>query len=101
MTRSRLPQRRRSEAISFEFGTVPHIAYFSNGADGQLAEVFLNAGKEGSAADVIGREVAVVLSIALQYGTPLETIYDALPKLHDGSPAGPVGMALKLREESK
>ena len=98
--RSRLPARRESTLIEFDYGGVSYTAQFANGVDGALAEMFLNAGKEGSAADVIGRECAVVLSIALQFATPLNVIYDALPKLADGKPAGPVGMAIaKLRKE--
>ncbi len=96
MTRARLPNRRRNTFIDFQCNGVPYTACFANAEDGTLAEVFLNGGKEGSAADIIGRECAVVLSIALQFGTPLNIIVDALPKLADGNPAGPVGMALKL-----
>ena len=98
--RTRLPDRRQSTSITFDYGGVSYNAQFSNGADGALAELFLNCGKEGSAADIIGRECAVVLSIALQFGTPLDVIFDALPKLADSKPAGPVGMAIaKLRRE--
>jgi ribonucleoside-diphosphate reductase alpha chain len=78
---------------------VPYRAQFSEGKDGTLAEVFFNAGKEGTALDIMGRECGAILSIALQHGTPLKTIRDALPKLATGKPAGPVGKALSEIEE--
>ena len=92
--RTRLPNRRNADVIDFVYGGVPYTACFSYGADGKPAEMFLNAGKEGTAADIIGRECAVTLSIALQYGVPLSVLMEALPKLATGEPAGPVGMAL-------
>jgi hypothetical protein len=62
--------------------------------DGRLAEVFLNSNKPGSAIEAVDRDASVVVSIALQFGTPLETIKDALTKDHDGTPATVVGAAL-------
>lgn len=97
--RSRLPDRRRSETISFEHGGVPYEATFSRFPDGSVGELFLSAGKTGSAADVLGRDAAVLLSIALQYGVPQQVLYDALAKLVDGSAAGPIGAALTLVDD--
>ncbi len=94
--RIRLPYRRRSPAFSFEHDKVHYRAQFSNTDDGRLMELFLNGGKEGSAAAILGQECSIILSLALQHGAPLETIIDALPKLSDGNPAGPVGVALKM-----
>ena len=92
--RTRLLNRRMSTTVEFDYSGVHYTASYSYGSDGKLAEVFLNAGKEGSAADIIGRECSVILSIALQYGTPIEVITESLPKLANGEPAGPVGMVL-------
>jgi ribonucleoside-diphosphate reductase alpha chain len=47
-------------------------------ADGQLAEIFISNHKVGSDADTAARDSAVVCSIALQHGVPLETIRRAL-----------------------
>lgn len=94
MKRQRLPARRESPAFSFKHNELPYTAQFSKAENGDLMELFLNAGKEGTAADTLGRECAVILSLALQHGTPLATIIDALPKLSNGSPAGPIGAAL-------
>ena len=94
--RTQLPSRRLSETISFEHCGVPYEASISRFADGSIAELFLSAGKTGSAADTLSRDTAVLLSIARQYGVPLQLMYDALVKLGDGSPAGPVGVALQM-----
>jgi hypothetical protein len=93
--RAKLPDRRNATVIDFDYGGVSYVTYFGCGVDGTLAEIFLNAGKEGSAADIIGRECAVSISIALQYGVPLAVLMEALPKLANSEPAGPVGIALK------
>lgn len=93
--RHRLPSRRNSEAVTYECAGVGYRALFSRAANGQPAELFLNAGKEGTAASVIAKECAVTLSI-VQYGTPLQTIYEALPKDQDGAACGPLGMAIEL-----
>lgn len=99
--RRRLPPRRCSPAIEFEHGGVVYRAQYTIDETG-LAELFLNCGKEGSTADTFGREAAVILSIALQHGTPLDVIRDALPRLADGSPAGPIGIVIaQIEREEK
>lgn len=94
-----LPNRRVSEAFDFECMGVAYRANTSRFEDGTLGEMFLEAGKIGTAAHIIAKESAVVLSIALQYGVPIDRIYDALPKLSDCFPAGPIGVALKIASE--
>ena len=101
MTRSRLPQRRNAELVSFSHEGVSYTAHFGCDGNGRLAEIFLDAAKEGSTANTVARECAVILSIALQHHTPLSIIRDALPKLQDGSPAGPIGVALSHFEQGR
>ena len=67
--------------------------------NGEISEIFINAGKAGSAADVMSKDLAVVFSIARQYGVPLDTIRDAMLKLDNGKAAGPLGRALQIAEE--
>lgn len=92
--RRALPNRRRGEAVEFEHDGLRYRANFSRFSDGSIAEMFLDAGKTGTSANIIAKESAVILSIARQFGAPMNTLYAALPKLADGSPAGPVGAAL-------
>jgi hypothetical protein len=89
-----LPSRRRSEAIDFEHEGLHYRACFSRYADGSIAEMFLDAGKTGTSANIMAKEAAVIFSIARQFDAPVEVLWSALPKLQDGSPAGPVGAAL-------
>jgi hypothetical protein len=96
MSRRRPPDRRDGELFTFDHDGVSYIAQFSRDGDGQPYELFLTCGKEGTTANIVAQECAVILSIAVQCGTPLSTLFDALPKLADGRPAGPVGMALAM-----
>lgn len=97
--RDRLKSRRMAELFSFSHEGVSYTASFGRNEEGGIRELFLDAGKEGSTANTVARETAVILSISLQFGTPLSVIRDALPKLADGTPAGPVGMALGFVSE--
>jgi len=99
MTRRRLPNRRLAETFDLEVGGLRYVASIGRFADGALAEVFLTNGKCGSDADTAARDGAVVASIALQYGVPLEVIRHALMRNRDGSACGPLGAALDLLHE--
>ena len=77
-TRWRLPNRRFSETFAFECGRFRYTATISRFSDGKLAEIFISNHKTGSDADTIAKDSAVVCSLALQHGVPLETIRRAL-----------------------
>lgn len=95
MNRTPLPNRRPHEAADFYFWGRKFIAGF--GWDGnRLTELWLNSGKSGEQAQVLAQDAAVVLSLALQYGAPLEVIAHALKRHPDGSPQGPIGAAVDL-----
>jgi hypothetical protein len=64
--------------------------------DGRIAEIFLSNHKVGSQADTAAKDSAVVCSIALQFGVPLEVIRRALMRDGQGRPSGPLGVALDL-----
>ncbi|MDE2468718.1 MAG: hypothetical protein KGL35_08245 [Bradyrhizobium sp.] len=97
--RQRLPDRRDSDFLTFDhMGQTVHVSA-SRYETGRIAEVFFNAGKSGTAIDIVMREMATVVSIALQSGVPLGVIEGSLPKLVDGAAAGPLGKALALLQE--
>jgi ribonucleoside-diphosphate reductase alpha chain len=54
--------------------------------------VFLNSTKFGSAAEASAQEAALVVSMALQHGCPLDTIRHALTA--KGVAGGPLGALL-------
>jgi hypothetical protein len=89
--RERLPNRRAAEVFDFEHDGRKWAATFSRFADGKVAEVFLGAPR-ASAIGELAAEAAIVASLALQSGCPLETLRHAL----DGRSAGPLGSALAL-----
>jgi ribonucleoside-diphosphate reductase alpha chain len=97
--RERLPNRRQSETFSFEHAGLRYIATASWFADGRLGEVFITNGKADSQADANARDAAILASIALQHGAPLDVIRKALLRDSRGQPSSPVGMALDMLAE--
>ena len=96
MTRAKLPNRR--PAISFAVEHRGHSYVVSIGNDGSSnapLEVFISFDQSGSELEATARDAAIVVSLALQHGCPVETIRDALTKDHDGSPASIVGAVLE------
>jgi hypothetical protein len=99
MNRQRLPNRRRSETFSFQCGGLAYTATVSWFPDGRTAEVFLANHKADSQAGTNARDSAVVASIALQYGAPLDVIRKALLRDPRGRASSPLGAALDLIAE--
>lgn len=100
MTRQHLPNRRALETFAFDHEGVACVASVGRFDDGSLAEIFINAGKLGSGVHTMARDAAVVFSISRQCGVPFGVLYAAMAKLEDCSPAGPLGVALKIAEQS-
>jgi ribonucleoside-diphosphate reductase alpha chain len=94
--RQRLPNRREQWSLDFEHDGIRYRVGVGKFVNGDIAEIFLDCDKRGSAAETSARDCAVLASIALQHGVPLETIQHALVKLADGSAAGPLGKALDM-----
>ncbi|MGO8907158.1 MAG: vitamin B12-dependent ribonucleotide reductase [Solirubrobacteraceae bacterium] len=73
--RKRMPRERRSLTHKFSIGG--HEGYITAGMyeDGTVGEIFLtDIGKEGSTLRGMMNSFATAISIALQYGVPLETL---------------------------
>jgi hypothetical protein len=96
MTRQRLPNRRESESLAFQWNNMAFVATVSRFSDGRIAEIFLSNGKIGSDTDAAARDSAVVCSLALQFNAPIETIRHALLRDSQGVAASPLGRALDL-----
>src|SRR5262245_32691014 len=85
--RKRLPKSRISRTTSFTVGGAE--GYMTSGAhdDGELGEVFLKLGKQGSTLAGVMDAFSIAVSIGLQYGVPLETYVSKFTNL-SFEPAG-------------
>jgi hypothetical protein len=92
--RRRLPDRRECEGFDFELGGQQFHATVGRFPDGAPAEIFLNAAKFNSAADVAARDAAVAINIALQHDVPANVLRKALMRDAQGGPAGPAAFVL-------
>jgi ribonucleoside-diphosphate reductase alpha chain len=70
--RTRLPNRRLAETFSFEVGRLRYTCTFGRFDDGRVSEVFPNDHRVGSDAGAAACDGAVVCSIALQHGVPVD-----------------------------
>ena len=71
--RKRLPKSRPSTTTSFTVGGAEGYMTAGSYPDNGLGEVFLKLGKQGSTLAGIMDAFSIAVSIALQYGVPLET----------------------------
>jgi hypothetical protein len=97
MNRHRLNNRRLHETIAIEHeGQRYKIGLgreFGAGVVGPVLEVFLNAQRVNTPADVLASDGAILMSMLLQYGCPPADIAHAMKRNPDGSPASPLGRA--------
>lgn len=92
--RDRLPDRRPAISTSFERDGARFemtAGYYPNGRPG---EIFLNADRANSLLDFLMSDAAILASIALQYGAPLDELRHALKRDSRGEPASPIGAAM-------
>lgn len=100
--RERLPNRRASDNITIQSNGVYMTVTVGRYGDGRAGEVFTSDIKAGTSADSLLRDAAVILSIALQYGTPIETIAGAITRNRDGSATSFMGALVDhLNKESQ
>jgi hypothetical protein len=93
--RARLPNRRLAETFKLEVGGLSYVRTVGRFPDdGRVAEIFLTNHKAGSTAGIMASDAAVVASIALQHGVPLDIIRRALMRDAQGRASGPLGAAL-------
>ncbi|HWC35670.1 MAG TPA: vitamin B12-dependent ribonucleotide reductase [Mycobacteriales bacterium] len=73
LVRKRLPRQRPSQTVSFSVGGAEGYMTAGSYPDDGLGEVFLKLGKQGSTLAGVMDAFSIAISIALQYGVPLET----------------------------
>jgi hypothetical protein len=100
--REKLPNRREAETFDVEAGGPHYTTTIGFYPDGRVGEIFLTNHKAGSEAGIMASDAAVAASLALQYGTPIETLRHALMRDPRGKPSGPLGVVLdRLAEEEE
>jgi len=62
----------------------------------EVTEIFLNSEKIDSFADLLSRDAACAISIALQYGVPLSALAHSMGRNADGSACSPIGELLDI-----
>jgi hypothetical protein len=95
-TRRRLPNKRHAETIAFQRDGSRYQLTAGYFPDGRLGEVFINADRADSLLDVLMSDAAIAVSLALQYGAPIDELRHALKRDGRGEPASPIGAALEL-----
>jgi ribonucleoside-diphosphate reductase alpha chain len=96
MTRERLPNRHTTIRRRFDFGGHRYYGDIGFYKDWRPGEVFLDVGKPGTDMQHMARDLAVAVSLGLQHGVTLAELRDAVTRLDDGSPAGPLGKFLDI-----
>ena len=92
MNRDPLPNRREHEVVEFFHRGIPYTFGVGRYDDGRPAEAFIDGVKSGADAQIVARDGAILLSLLLQFGCPVELIQHALSREEDGSPQGPIGV---------
>jgi hypothetical protein len=92
--RERLPNRRSAETWDVEACGLHFRATVGRYDDGRVGEIFLSNTHVNSSAGIMASDAAVVASIALQHGVPIETLRHALMRDPRGKPSGPLGVVL-------
>jgi hypothetical protein len=92
--RDRLPNRRSAVTTSFERDGARFEMTAGYYPDGRPGEIFLSADRANSLLDFLMSDAAILASLALQYGAPLDEIKHALKRTTGGEAASPIGTAL-------
>lgn len=92
MTREKLTNRRAGETFEIIHREQPCVVTLSRFEDSRVAEVFVRQWYgSGTPLEAEARDASVLLSLALQYGMPLEIAQKALSRFDDGRPCGVIG----------
>jgi hypothetical protein len=96
MSRRILPPRRACETLYRRFWNQDFAITIGLYPDGAPGEVFIDGGKSGQDVQSTARDAAVVLSLALQHGTPIETIRHAVTRNGTGEPSSILGLIVDI-----
>jgi ribonucleoside-diphosphate reductase alpha chain len=92
--RRRLPARRSAETFEIECSGLRFTITAGRYPDGSLDEVFITNHKAGSTAGIMASDSAIVASLCLQWGIPLDLLRKSLSRDAHGHASGVLGRAL-------
>lgn len=92
--RNLLPSRRAAETFDIEHRGHKATVTVGRYDTGKIGEVFITTRHTGSDLESTARDAAVLISIALQHGVPVEVLAHAVTRNGDGSPATILGAVL-------
>ena len=96
-----LPQRRAVETFDLRFWNQSFAVSVGVYPDGSPGEIFIDGGKSGQDVQSTARDAAVVLSLALQHGTPVDTIRRAVARNGVGGPSSILGAIVDFLSSAK
>ena len=86
--REALPNRRAGEHFEFFYRNALYAVTVGFYDDGRPAEVFVNMEKLGTGPDSDARDIAILISFALQHGVSLEVLCRAMTREGTGEASG-------------
>lgn len=89
--RNRLPDLRAQETVDLEHdgqGYTLSLGYYD---DGRPGEAFVQAHQRGTPIEAAARDSAILISLAMQHGLPLDEIRHGLTRDGRGAPASIIG----------
>ena len=92
--RDRMANRHRNGTFGIKHNGADITVTAGYYADGRIGEIFITAGHANSALDVLASDAAIMASIALQFGAPLDVLRHAVKRNSQGEPSSPIGAAL-------
>jgi hypothetical protein len=92
--RQRLPDRRGSLTFEIEVSGLRYTCTVGRFPDDSIGELFLTNHRTNSQAGIMASDQAVMASLALQFGCPIETLRGAVMRDAAGRPTSPIGAAL-------
>jgi hypothetical protein len=96
MMRRPLPARRHAETFDLRFWNQQFAVTVGFYDSGEPAEVFIGGAKTGADIQNTAHDAAILLSLALQHGVPIETIRHAVSRNGNGVAASILGAAVDL-----
>jgi hypothetical protein len=84
------------QGLRYKIGLGRELVCIDRPQLGPVVEVFLNAQKVNSPADVLSSDGAILMSLLIQYGCPPAEIVKSMKHNSDGTPASPLGRAAAL-----